>query len=174
MQRLPLRRLALLRILVLALAPLAGCQRAPSGAGTGVSTQPAAAQIDPPPGPSPAPAGGDLVEEAWDAYSMQGARAGYSHLIVNKVVEDGRELIRTRSEIHLSLKRAGQTTNQDMTLTSWDTPDGRLVRFESQMAGGQGQLVSVGAVKGGQLRIDTTTAGRTQSQMIPWQDDWGG
>jgi hypothetical protein len=35
-------------------------------------------------------------------------------------------------------------------------------------------LVSVGAVRGGQLSIDTTTLGRTQSQKTPWQSDWGG
>jgi Transglutaminase-like superfamily len=160
--------------LMLALAPLAGCQRAPSGSGTGVPTQPAADKIDPPPSPSPARAGGQLTEETWDAYSMQGVRVGYAHTIISKVVEDGRELVRTWSEIHMSLKRAGQTTNQDMTLTSWDTADGRLVRFESQMAGGQGQIVSVGTVRDGQLCIDTTTSGRTQSQTIPWQAEWGG
>ena len=72
------------------------------------------------------------------------------------------------------MKRSGQTITQDMTLTSWDTPDGGLVRFESRMSAGPGEIVSVGAVREGTLGIDTTTLGRTQSQKIPWQPEWGG
>ena len=50
------------------------------------------------------------------------------------------------------MKRSGQTVAQDMTLTSWDTPDGRLVRFESRMSAGPGEIVSVGAVQRGNAR----------------------
>jgi transglutaminase superfamily protein len=166
-------------LVVLALAPLAACQQSPPISAAGVATHETVTKIDEP-RPSivtarvDRPDEGRLIEETWDAYSMQGVRVGYAHTTIASTSEEGRELIRTQSHVHTSMQRSGQTITQDMTLTSWDTPDGRLVRFESSMAGGPGEVVSRGMVRDGQLEIDTTTLGRTQSQKIPWQADWGG
>jgi hypothetical protein len=134
-----------------------------------IATQGAVSKID-----GSANENGNLLEETWDAYSMQGVRVGYAHTTVAKTQEDGQTLILTKSQIHLSLTRSGQTIVQQMTLGSWDTQDGRLVRFESRMTAGAGEVVSIGAVHGNQLGIDTTTLGRTHSQKIPWQPEWGG
>src|SRR5436190_15985300 len=186
MNRLMWMRFCLL--LLLALPSLAGCQHSARVPGDAVPTQQAGAKVDPSqsqairdPGPAAAEReSGQVTEETWEAYSMQDSvsgravRVGYAHTTIASVVEDGRDLIRTRSLIHTSMQRSGQTIIQEMTLTSWDTPDGGLVRFESRMSAGPGEIVSVGAVRGGQLGIDTTTLGRTQSQKIPWQADWGG
>jgi Transglutaminase-like superfamily len=178
---LPPSRCFCMLLLVLALAPLAGCQKTAPTPSVSVPTQEAGDQIArsgdvsrAPPAP-PAQAGErHLVEETWDAYSMQGIRIGYAHTTIIRVVEDGRELIRTESRIHTSMQRSGQSITQDMTLVSWDKPEGGLVRFESRMAAGPGEIASIGAVREGALGIDTTTLGRTQSQKIPWQADWGG
>jgi hypothetical protein len=162
-------------ILLSALATLTGCQQsAPSSEPTTVAVQPAA-NSDEPKAESPSPpSGGRLIEETWDAYSMNGIRVGYAHTIVSQVTEDSRELVRTWSHVHTDMQRSGQSITQTMTLTSWDTPGGALVRFESRVSGGPGEIASVGAVRGGMLGIDTTTVGRTQSQKIPWPADWGG
>lgn len=156
------------------LAVLASCQQAANGPAPAIVTQPAAAKIEERSGPEAEAEKNKLIEETWDAYSIQGAGVGYAHTTIASVTEARQELIRTRSQIHTSMKRSGQTVAQDMTLTSWDTPDGRLVRFESRMSAGPGEIVSVGAVSEGTLGIDTTTLGRTQSQRIPWQAEWGG
>jgi hypothetical protein len=167
----------------LVLALLAGCQQSPPDSSISVSTQPAAARVDQAPESrtdSSSSSAEQLIEETWDAYSMQDVasgrrmRIGYSHTNVARVREDGRELIRTESQIHTSMQRSGQTIKQDMTLTSWDKPEGGLVRFESRMSAGPGEIVSVGAVREGLLGIDTTTVGRTESKKIPWQAEWGG
>jgi transglutaminase superfamily protein len=193
-----IRRYFLLFV-VLALSPLSGCQQATPGPTADPPTQQGSAKIEFPtiggeagalssnavpsaaqqvtataPSPGEERGEGHLIEEIWDAYSMQGVRVGYGHMTIASVVEEGRELIRTRSLIHTSMQRSGQTVAQDMTLTSWDTSRGQLVRFESRLSAGPGEIVSVGAVRDGQLGIDTTTLGRTQSQKIPWQADWGG
>src|SRR5215471_17649707 len=110
--------------------------------------------------------GGQLVEEYWDAYSMQGVRVGYAHTTVVKLSEAGRDLIRTRNFMYLALARGGQTATQHITATSWDTADGKLVRFETQMTAGPGEVVTVGAVEGSQLKIQVTTLGRTETQQI--------
>jgi len=178
------KRLHLSLLFLLALAPLAACQQSPATSVAGVATQQAATKLEQPRSANVAsekvtaqPDRSDeskLLEENWDAYSMQGVRVGYAHTTIASLSQEGREVIRTQSHVHTSMQRSGQPINQDMTLTSWDTPDGRLVRFESRMAGGPGEVVSRGMVRDGQLEIDTTTLGRTQSQKIHWQADWGG
>lgn len=176
----------------------AGCQQAASGPATTITTQPEAAGIgemrggsresgvggqesavsrqamafaEPPPDDLD---GGQLVEEFWDAYSMQATRIGYGRTTVAKVVENGRDLIRTANYIRTEMQRGGQNVTQELMLKSWDTPAGEFVRFESRMLAGPGEVVAVGAVRDGQLGIDVATLGRTESLNLPWKADWGG
>lgn len=148
---------------------LSSCHQA-AGPAVEVATQGTVTKID----SAATEKNGDLIEETWDAYSMQGVRVGYAHTTVSKTEENGQSLILTKSQIHLSFTRSGQTIVQEMTMTSCDTADGRLVRFESRMNASVGDVVSIGAVRGNELGIDTTTLGRTHSQKIPWQPEWGG
>jgi len=182
---------------LLALALLAGCDT--SHPPPPVVTQPAASGIaaaanDPPvakrplAGPKLPPAtatasiepvaepadDGELVEEIWDAYSIQGTRVGYAHTTVAMVEEWGKTLRRTRGATRTTLKRAGQTIVQDMVLTSWETPSGELVRCESRMRMGSADMVSQGRIEGQKLIIETTTLGKTQTQSIPWNANSGG
>jgi len=144
--------------------PYAGCSPATSTSGY-VSAEK--------PDPSAA-SGKELIEDTWDTYSMQGARVGYGHTTVVRVRDGGEERLRTTSLIHTSLQRGAQTVTQEMTLTSWDKPDGSLVKFESRMSAGPADIVSAGRVEGAKLIIDTKTLGRTESQQIDWSADWGG
>lgn len=105
---------------------------------------------------------------------MQGQRVGYSRTTTAKLTENGRELLRTANFTHSEMQRGGQKITQDMTLTSVDTPTGGLVRFETRIASGTGDIVSKGVVQAGQLLVETATLGRTQSQKMPWQPEWGG
>ncbi len=115
-----------------------------------------------------------VVEETWDAYSMQGTPVGYAQTTVSKVLEQGRELVRTRQFMNLEFSRDGQPIRQQVTMTSWETPSGELVRFESQLAGGPSEMTTRGRVEGSELVMQTGTLGRTQTARIPWQAEWGG
>jgi hypothetical protein len=105
---------------------------------------------------------------------MQGSRVGHAHTTITQVVEDGQALVRTQNQATTTMKRGGQTITQDITLTCWDTPDGKLVRFESRMSAGPGEMVASGRVAKDLLNIEVTTLGKSQSQAIPWQAEWGG
>lgn len=118
--------------------------------------------------------GGRLIEESWEAYSIQGTRVGYAHVTIREVEEAGQKLVRTASDLHMTLKRDGQTVKQQIALTSWDTPAGELVRFESSLTAGPGRILSQGRASAGTLAIDTITAGKTQSQTIAWPKEAGG
>jgi hypothetical protein len=119
-------------------------------------------------------AGGQLIEETWDAISMQGKRVGYVRTTVAKVKEEGRELVRTSGLVRVVLSRDGQPSEQVMSFTSWDTPNGELVRFNSRMSSGPSEIMVAGAVRDGQLLIEQSTLGQKQSVKLPWGADWGG
>jgi hypothetical protein len=119
-------------------------------------------------------ADGRLIEEIWEAFSIQGSRAGYGHTTISEVEEEGQTLVRTEGDSRMVLKRAGQTTTQDMKQISWDTKEGRLVRFECRMTAGTGEVVTTGKVVGDKLEIAVGTLGKAQTQTIPWQSEWGG
>lgn len=135
--------------------------------------------------PAPAPSAPSAVErvadepdaakqEIWEAFSMQGSRVGYAHTTISRVDEGGQSLIRTENHAITKMKRGGQTVEQEMTLTNWDTPTGELVRFEARMTAGPGEVLTTGRVAEGMLTIETSTLGKTQSQAIPWKAEWGG
>jgi Transglutaminase-like superfamily len=180
-----------LALAMLALSLAVGCQQSAPMPGTAnTTTQPAAVGIgeagdrgqgtgdrgqsetfaEP---PADDLGGGQLVQEFWDAFSMQGKRIGYARTTIAEVNNNGRELIRTSNYMRTEMQRSGQNVAQELTLTSWDTPQGEFVHFESRMLS-PGQVVAVGAVKEGQLGIDVSTVGPPQSHKLPWQREWGG
>ncbi|MEX2173856.1 MAG: transglutaminase family protein [Pirellulaceae bacterium] len=169
--------------LLLALAMLAGTLLAGSGCDLAsptpfVVTKPKGPGIAPPPiaqpAVQPAAAPAEDSSETWDVYFIQRSRVGYGHTTIAEVEEAGQTLIHTENKSLTTLARAGQSVSQSMTLASWETPEGGLVRFSSRMTTGPGELVASGRVEGDKLIVETSTLGSSESQTIPWQADWGG
>src|ERR1051326_7087790 len=63
-----------------------------------------------------------------------------------------------------------------MSFTSWDMPNGRFLRFESQMKSGPSQMSISGTVRDGELWLaaEQPKSGPSQAHKIPWSKDWGG
>jgi len=117
--------------------------------------------------------GGQVVEDVWDAYSIQGSRVGYAHTTVANEAA-GQPMVRTRSVMRTVLKRAGQTVTQDLMLTSRESPAGQVLTFESQMTTGNSIMFSSGQVNGDKLTIETRSVGKTQTRTIDWPPGTGG
>jgi transglutaminase-like putative cysteine protease len=137
---------------------------------------------------------GQVLEEFWEVHRLQGSRVGVAHTILSRVQQGGQTLLRVRNLTRTQLHRAGMPTRQEMEITSWETPDGRWVGFESRVAspapasgaakgaGGAsdkrgssaGVLVTRGTVRGQELELVTQTLGHQQTRTLPWQPDWGG
>ncbi|HZN36507.1 MAG TPA: transglutaminase family protein [Pirellulaceae bacterium] len=174
MQRLPRYYGQLAAAIGLALA-VAACEHSPPAA---PQPQVQAAAAQPAAFPPPPPDAADGIPgavETWDSLAMrageQFVRVGYSRTTVVKTAGPaGQAVIRTCNFTRTILERAGQSVQQDLKVVSLDTPDGRLVAFETQM----GEIATTGLVQGDQLQISTTSAGRTQKTSIPWQAEWGG
>ncbi len=110
-------------------------------------------------------------EEYYESIVLAGSRVGWSHTLRTTVREDGRTLVRTRNVSELTLTREGQSVKQTMVLTCWESPDGKLVRFETEQD--DGTTAAHGEVKDGQLTVTRTTLGKTETEKHVWQG-WGG
>ena len=115
--------------------------------------------------------GAQVVEEYYESILLSGSKVGWSHTLRERVVEDGQRLIRTRNESHLTLTRDGEATKQSMVFTCWETPDGKLVRFESEQDGGA--VTGRGKVENGTLTVTRTTLDKSETETHVWKD-WGG
>jgi transglutaminase-like putative cysteine protease len=167
--------IALAALLALTAVLSSGCS--PPAADPAIATQPAAAEIERPHDEPALPADQSkpaAAEETWDAYFMQGSRIGYVHTTIEQVNEAGEALVHTRNKAFTAMKRGGQTIEQEMTIASWDTPEGALVRFETRMTAGQSDTVTTGRVVGDKLQIEVMTLGKIETQSIPWKAEWGG
>jgi hypothetical protein len=181
--------IALAALLAFAAALAAGCR--PTVTDPEIATQPASQGIDGPSAALPAdmPAAEPATqpaeettgstkparaEEIWEVYFMQGSRIGHAQTTIENVTEAGQALVHTRNKALTTMKRGGQTIEQEMTLASWDTPEGALVKFETRMTAGNSDTVTAGRVAGDMLHIEVMTLGKTQTQSIPWKPEWGG
>ena len=117
---------------------------------------------------------GEIIQEVWEESYLQGMKVGFAKTEVAKVTEDGQSLLRQRQTQELHLQRDGQGSVQKIAFTCWQTEDGRLVRFESQMSDGRNETRGSGKVDGNQLRTETQTVGNTQRQSHDWDPAWHG
>ena len=128
--------------------PVAGCPRWIAqllvcwGAACGASCGPVEAQEDASPpaaatssATSPAAAAGakpdaaPLSRETWDSLYLRGAKVGHARTRITPIEENGRALLSIVVEQRLALKRFGQSSDQEMTLDSVETPQGEVLRF---------------------------------------------
>ncbi|MBX3412962.1 MAG: transglutaminase domain-containing protein [Pirellulales bacterium] len=117
---------------------------------------------------------GKLEQETWDVVFFQGAKVGYGRMAVSRLREGDRDLLRIDGLQHLSLKRFGQANEQEIKLTSIETPQGEVIRFEAQTAVGPSPISVRGEVRAGELVVDSTTEGRTTNRKMPWKKGVGG
>jgi transglutaminase-like putative cysteine protease len=142
----------------LALAALiaGGCQRTEGDSSSAAAT-----------GAAPAARAAPL-EETWEALFLEKTKIGYSHTTIRPVERDGQSLVEIDSVNHLNLTRFGQSTVQDIKMSTVETPEGKVISFTSDAALG-GQPVHVtGRVQGAQMIIETAGSAPTR---LPWSSD---
>lgn len=148
---------------------------------------------------SPPAAEGELLDDYWLAYYMQGSKVGHGRTTVRRLstadladtepesgpgpsnepdsaaaaAVDG-PVLEIEAVNKLAVTRFGQQTEQEITMRTLETPEGELLRFESRMELGPMPLETRGWVEGDRLVIETTTQGKTVQNAIPWKEDYGG
>ena len=116
----------------------------------------------------------DGTRDYWESYTALGSKIGYGHTRISPIEEDGRPLLRIESLSKFSIRRGGDVSEQEIRVTSTETPAGQLVRFESTGRLGAVPLESQGRVEGQKLTIETTSAGRRQSTTLDWSPECTG
>jgi len=114
------------------------------------------------------------AETIWESFYLQGAKIGYGRTTVRPVTRDEQNLIQTESLNHLWITRFGQTSKQDLQMSSLETPDGKLIEFQTVVSFGPVPTVVTGKVAGDKLQLTTATQGQKQASSIPWSTDIGG
>lgn len=114
------------------------------------------------------------TRETWDVYYLGAARIGYGQTRVAPRTDDGVPCRETIGYNRITLRRFGQVVQQELTLTSVETLDGRLRHGRSEMASGSSRLVTEVRAEGERLKIRTDSGGLTQESEIPWDASWGG
>lgn len=115
-----------------------------------------------------------IVEEIWESIFLRGAKVGYAHSTVKQAGagDDAQRLF--EQEMNTELRRAGDAVDLEIKLASVETLDGELISFTGSVLLGPTPQVFVGTVDGDELRLETTTAGRTATTTIPWDGTAGG
>ncbi|MFN0019690.1 MAG: transglutaminase-like domain-containing protein [Pirellulaceae bacterium] len=116
----------------------------------------------------------EVIQEIWEETYLQGVKVGFSKTEIAKVREGDATLVRCRQTGELHLKRDGQSSGQTMIFTCWQTADGKLIRFESEMEGAGSKTLGSGKVEGSKLRTKTLTVGKEERQTFDWQPEYGG
>lgn len=130
--------------------------------------------------PEAAPPTSGPSTETWDALYIRGAKVGYAHTTEEHVVVDGQTLVHTTQQTLLVLQRFQDRSEQSIDVESWESADGRLLRFTEQLRLGQVPAKRSGRVEGNQLIIELLPAtggqkpGAGGRQTLAWDATCGG
>ncbi|MGB7328176.1 MAG: transglutaminase-like domain-containing protein [Rubripirellula sp.] len=103
--------------------------------------------------------------ETWDLYSINGQPVGHNHLTA-EATDDGE--VRYRTDNRLYVNQGKSRTLQRMIQTSYETPDGKLLRFESELHVGPIVTRTSGTVDGSQLKIESVRGTAKTKRSIAW------
>ena len=124
-----------------------------------------------PPAAETASSSDRAVDQTWDAYFLKGAKIGYGETTVRRKDRAGEPLVETRSASHLKLERFGKPVEQDLDLSTLETPEGRLLEFRTEVAFGPSPMVVVGHVEGDAMIVQTSTQGTRQEARLDWSPE---
>lgn len=156
--------------LAVCLAVCVGCRQSapPAGQTRLASAETPVATVSVARAAAPAPS---TAQEFWDAFFLQGAKIGYAHTRVRPAKRDGRELVEMQALNHLVVSRFGQQAEQEVRMTTLETPAGQLLEFTTEIASGASLVKVSGRVEGDQLLLETESKGRRQTTRMPWSGE---
>lgn len=148
----------LMLLVMLAIAPAAGCLRATPDAA---------------PGPPSAASAARTLDDVWDAAYLQGKKIGWTHTVRREEGEGQGQRITIRSVTHLKMMRGGAPTEMEMVLSSVRSPDGRVMWVASESSLGAGLRRLEGVVQPDKLIVTVRENGAVQTQAFPWTPEVG-
>ncbi len=112
--------------------------------------------------------------EVWEVYFLKGQRVGYGTTKVQLELKDGKELLRIEASQRYAIRRFDRLLEQEIWLTSVETPQGELLEFSTTVQQGEQPVKTVGRAVGNRLEMLIMSAGKTMPVNLPWSPDLGG
>ena len=113
-------------------------------------------------------------QTSWFAMFIQGVKVGYGRTSTAPLIERGKTLSRVEEQVHFSVNRNGQQTEEQITSEGVETPSGELLRFATKIDTGEEPIVTQAEIHDGQIDFRTTTTGKTVRSSLPWPAGAGG
>lgn len=107
------------------------------------------------------------LSDAWYVTRLQGRPAGYAHEQRFHAPLDGRPAIRTRSEIHLALRKEGAASRSETVTETWMTEDGELIRSTKVEREGPQEKRTTIERKGDAYRVVVETGETRTEKTVP-------
>ena len=109
--------------------------------------------------------------ESYDAIFLGGARVGYMKIGVEPVKDGDRLLRRVRVNIVLTIQRAKNASTIVLEYGTIETPEGKVLRLDTQTFASQTIIRVHGDVNDGKMRLQIESGAQKQEAVIPWTDD---
>lgn len=112
--------------------------------------------------------------DEWEVATFHGQRIGHLHTTIRCVREDGQTMVKVAQSMQISVTRFGDATNMSVECSDRETPDGRLIDFESTANLGAAPMRTTGKVIGNRLELEFQSQGKKRKQVVAWPADASG
>jgi hypothetical protein len=114
---------------------------------------------------------GRLVQDIWNAAYLGGGKAGFVRTSIYEIEHDGQKVLRSTTELNLTLQRFNNEIQVLMESGTEETPEGKVVGvFMRQQLSKNQQMVLTGTVKGDELHV-LVDGGSRQKKVVPWNPE---
>ena len=108
-------------------------------------------------------------DESWQVIYIGNQRVGYARVTTRTEDRNGRKIIHTESETHMTIKRFGQELKIQTTLRTEETERGDMLGYVFEMKNPPAATTrTIGKVVGNKLEIETLIAGRRSKRTLDW------
>src|SRR5262245_60351429 len=108
--------------------------------------------------------------DIWDAVFIGNDKVGYVHTLIEPITENGKDVLHLRVETVMNIKRFNQTVQMKLDNSSFETPDGKVLRMDNRGLAGL-DTRTVGVAQGDSMVLTLETPGKKSTLTIPWSDD---
>ncbi|MBC8114071.1 MAG: transglutaminase domain-containing protein [Candidatus Saccharimonas sp.] len=111
-------------------------------------------------------------EESWQVIYLSGQRIGFAHSVTETIKQDGRDVVRSSSDSHMTIKRFGQSLVMKQTVATEESTEGDLFTFRYEMANPPASSTSTaGKVEGKELKLEQTVNGKSKGSVQAWRPE---
>jgi len=109
--------------------------------------------------------------ESWDAVYLAASKIGHVHTWVEPVKDRGRDLLRVRFEMKLTIKRLNDLSTIRLQWGTIEAPDGTVLRLDTRTNTGEQEMRVHGDVVDGKMKLTLDGTGQRQEQTLDWGPD---